>query len=107
MNGEVEVSMRGFNQNQLGFTLDDVPLGDMSYRNFNGLHISRAITSENIGKILVSQGVGALATASTSNLGGTIQFYSLDPADKTGGKIEQSFGNMPPYIHSHVLILDF
>ena len=37
------ISIRGFNQNQLGFTLDEVPLGDMSYGNHNGLHISRAI----------------------------------------------------------------
>ncbi|HCS66208.1 MAG TPA: TonB-dependent receptor, partial [Cellvibrio sp.] len=34
------IVVRGFNQNQLGFTLDDVPLGDMSYANHNGLHIS-------------------------------------------------------------------
>jgi iron complex outermembrane receptor protein len=86
------ISMRGFSQNQLGFTLDDVPLGDMSYRNYNGLHISRAISSENIGKIAVSQGVGALGTASNSNLGGTIQFYSVDPSDKAGARVEQSVG---------------
>ena len=55
------ISIRGFNQNQLGFTLDDVPLGDMSYGNHNGLHISRAISSENIGLIRVSQGSGSLA----------------------------------------------
>jgi iron complex outermembrane recepter protein len=85
------ISIRGFNQNQLGFTLDDVPLGDMSYRNYNGLHISRAISSENIGRIVVSQGTGALGTASSSNLGGTIQFYSLEPAEKQGVKFEQSF----------------
>lgn len=86
------ISIRGFSQNQLGFTLDDVPLGDMSYRNYNGLHISRAISNENIGRILVSQGTGALGTASSSNLGGTIQFYSLEPADQSGVKFEQSFG---------------
>ena len=86
------ISIRGFSQNQLGFTLDDVPLGDMSYRNYNGLHISRAISSENIGKISVSQGVGALGTASTSNLGGAVQFYSLDPSDKAAGKVEQTAG---------------
>jgi iron complex outermembrane receptor protein len=86
------ISIRGFNQNQLGFTLDDVPLGDMSYRNYNGLHISRAISTENISKIAVSQGVGALGTASNSNLGGTVQFYSLDPSDKAGGRVEQTAG---------------
>jgi iron complex outermembrane receptor protein len=72
----VRISLRGFNQNQLGFTLDDVPLGDMSYGNVNGLHISRAIIGDNIGRTVVAQGAGALGTASTSNLGGTMQFYS-------------------------------
>ncbi|GAA0336903.1 TonB-dependent receptor [Sphingomonas oligophenolica] len=78
----VRISLRGFNQNQLGFTLDGVPLGDMSYGTVNGLHISRAIISENVGRTEVAQGSGALGTASTSNLGGTIQFYSDDPRDK-------------------------
>src|SRR5689334_7805841 len=36
------ISIRGFSQSQLGFTLDGIPLGDMSYGNNNGLHISRA-----------------------------------------------------------------
>jgi iron complex outermembrane receptor protein len=75
------ITLRGFNQNQLGFTLDGVPLGDMSYGNSNGLHISRAIISENLGSASVAQGAGALGTASTSNLGGTIEFSSLMPAD--------------------------
>jgi len=73
-------ALRGFSQSQLGFTLDDVPLGDMSYGNHNGLHISRAIASENLARASLSQGTGALETASTSNLGGTVQFYSIDPS---------------------------
>jgi iron complex outermembrane receptor protein len=89
----VRISVRGFNQNQLGFTLDDVPLGDMSYGNWNGLHISRAITDENIGRVVLSQGTGALETASTSNLGGTVQFYSADPADKRSETLNQTFGS--------------
>ncbi|WP_156678256.1 TonB-dependent receptor family protein [Sphingomonas profundi] len=76
------ITLRGFNQNQLGFTLDGVPLGDMSYGNSNGLHISRAIISENLGSAAVAQGSGALGTASTSNLGGTIEFSSLAPSDR-------------------------
>lgn len=76
------ISLRGFNQNQLGFTLDGVPLGDMSYGNTNGLHISRAIIADNVGTVRVSQGAGALGTASTSNLGGTIEFFSRAPAEE-------------------------
>ena len=88
----VRISLRGFNQNQLGFTLDNVPLGDMSYGNVNGLHISRAIISENVGRSEVAQGAGALGTASTSNLGGTIQFFSRTPADTFGGQVSGTYG---------------
>lgn len=87
------IVVRGFNQNQLGFTLDDVPLGDMSYANHNGLHISRAITSENIGAVALSQGAGSLAAASTSNLGGTLEFTSADPASEFGARVDGSVGS--------------
>src|SRR5450830_2002328 len=86
-------SIRGFNQNQLGFTLDGVPLGDMSYGNNNGLHISRAISSENIGSVSVSQGAGSLGTASSSNLDGTVQFYSSAPTDEFSLTGAQTFGS--------------
>jgi iron complex outermembrane receptor protein len=86
-------SIRGFNQNQLGFTLDDIPLGDMSYGNNNGLHISRAISSENIGRVVVSQGAGAIGTASTTNLGGTVQFVTLGPANEQGVTAAQTLGS--------------
>lgn len=86
-------TVRSFSQNQLGFTLDDVPLGDMSYGNFNGLHISRAISSENVARAVLSQGTGSLDTASSSNLGGTLQFYSSDPSTKFGLQAAQTFGS--------------
>jgi len=87
------VSIRGFNQNQLGFTLDGVPLGDASYGNLNGLHISRAIITENIGATRVTQGAGALGTQATNNLGGTIEFASLDPLDHFALDAAASYGS--------------
>jgi iron complex outermembrane receptor protein len=86
------ITIRGFNQNQLGFTLDGIPLGDMSYGNTNGLHVSRAIIADNIGVTRVSQGAGALSTASTSNLGGTIEFVSRDPAQELGFAANGTYG---------------
>jgi iron complex outermembrane receptor protein len=86
-------TVRSFSQNQLGFTLDNVPLGDMSYGNFNGLHISRAISSENVGRVFLSQGSGSLDTASSSNLGGTIQFYSRAPEDTFGLDARETLGS--------------
>ena len=51
---------------KLGFTLDGVPLGDMEYGNVNGLHISRAISTENLGEAQLSEGTGAPGTCSSS-----------------------------------------
>ena len=87
------ITVRSFAQNQLGFTLDNVPLGDMSYGNFNGLHISRAISAENVGRAFLSQGSGSLDTASSSNLGGTIQFYSRAPQDTFGVDVRETLGS--------------
>jgi iron complex outermembrane receptor protein len=87
------VSIRGFNQNQLGFTLDGIPLGDGSYGNTNGLHISRAITSENIGRVQVSQGAGSIGTQATNNLGGTIEFVSSDPRSAYGFQLNGTYGD--------------
>ncbi|MEN9717618.1 MAG: hypothetical protein RIQ99_496, partial [Pseudomonadota bacterium] len=69
------------NQNQLGFTFDGIPLGDMSYGNHNGLHISRIVSPENVASVRVAQGGGAVGTQSTSSLGGTVESFSLQPKD--------------------------
>jgi iron complex outermembrane recepter protein len=87
------VSIRGFNQNQIGFTLDGIPLGDGSYGNTNGLHVSRAISSENIGQTQVSQGAGSLGTQATNNLGGTIEFFSRDPSDTPLATLNGTYGS--------------
>jgi iron complex outermembrane receptor protein len=87
------ITVRGFNQNRMGFTLDGVPLGDMTYGNHNGLHISRAVPTELVDRIVLSQGSGALATASTSNLGGAIEFFSAEPGAEFAVDASQSFGS--------------
>jgi iron complex outermembrane recepter protein len=87
------VSIRGFNQNQLGYTLDGIPLGDSTYGNNNGLHIGRAIISENIGVTRVSQGSGSIGTQATNNLGGTLEFFSMDPNDGFGVDANLTYGS--------------
>lgn len=86
------VTIRGFNQNQLGFTLDGIPLGDMTYGNHNGLHVSRAISPENIAVTRVAQGSGSVGTQSTNNLGGTLEFESIDPGKVLGADIGLTYG---------------
>ncbi|MBX9402079.1 TonB-dependent receptor [Lysobacter sp. BMK333-48F3] len=87
------ISLRGFSQRLLGYTLDGIPLGDNSYGNYNGLGISRALIGENLAGAELAAGVGALGTASTSNLGGTLQYYSADPDSEFGLRLAQTFGS--------------
>lgn len=87
------VSIRGFNQNQLGYTLDGIPLGDSTYGNNNGLHIGRAIISDNIGVTRVSQGSGSIGTQATNNLGGTLEFFSADNLDGFGVDANLTYGS--------------
>jgi iron complex outermembrane receptor protein len=94
-NNEQNISLfiHGFNQNQLGYTLDGLPLGDQSYGNYNGLSPQRAIISENVGRVTLASGAGDLGTASTSNLGGTIDTFSSDPKTEMGATIAQTVGS--------------
>lgn len=85
--------IHGFSAQQLGYTLDGIPLGDQQYGNYNGLSPQRAISSENVRSVVLSSGAGDLGTASTSNLGGTIETFSSDPRAVRGVSFEQTFGS--------------
>jgi len=85
--------MHGFDQSQIGMTLDGMPLGDQQWANVNGLNGSAAISSENVARMDVSASAGSEGAASISNLGGTVQFVSRDPSHKAGGTVEQTFGS--------------
>ncbi|WP_258046876.1 TonB-dependent receptor [Sphingomonas folli] len=94
-NNEQNISLfiHGFNAQQLGYTLDGVPLGDQQYGNYNGLSPQRAIISENVGRVTLASGAGDLGTASTSNLGGTIDTFSSDPRADFGLTAAQTVGS--------------
>ncbi len=91
--GGIQIFMHGFSQDQLGFTLDGIPLGEPVYRNYNGLSTAAAISSENVGHMDVTQGAGALSMPSTNSLGGGLQIYSSDPFDEKGATLAQTFGS--------------
>lgn len=87
------ITVRGFDQSRLGFTLDGIPLGNQNYGNNNGLHTSRAISSENVGTVRLTQGAGSVGTQATNNLGGTIEFVSRDPSEEFGVDANGTYGN--------------
>ncbi|MGE4429627.1 MAG: TonB-dependent receptor [Sphingobium sp.] len=87
------LQVRGFSTTYLGYTLDGIPLGDGAYNNYNGLTISRALISENLGRADLATGIAGLSIASTSNLGGALTYITSDPRQDMGAQISQSFGS--------------
>lgn len=94
-NNEQNASLfvHGFNAQQLGYTLDGIPLGDQQYGNYNGLSPQRAIISENLSSATLASGAADLPTASTSNLGGAITLLSSAPAARSGLRLQQTLGS--------------
>ena len=88
-----QIFIHGFNFQQLGYTMDGIPLGDQNYGNYNGLSPQRAVISENVARVVVSAGAGDLATASTNNLGGTIETFSADPGAERALLVNQTVGS--------------
>jgi iron complex outermembrane receptor protein len=86
------LQVRGFSTTHLGYTLDGMPLGDGAYNNYNGLTISRALMSENLGRADLATGIAGLSVASTSNLGGAVTYTSSAPKQQFGVEGSQTFG---------------
>jgi outer membrane receptor protein involved in Fe transport len=85
--------VHGFATQQLGYTMDAVPLGDQQYGNYNGLSTSRAVTSENVSSVTLSSGAAALRVASTSNLGGAVETVSRDPSHERAFDVRETLGS--------------
>jgi iron complex outermembrane recepter protein len=89
----LSLQVRGFSTTHLGYTLDGMPLGDGAYNNYNGLTISRALISENLGRADLATGIAGLGIASTSNLGGALIYTSSDPKKDMGFSINGTIGS--------------
>ena len=68
-------------------------MGDGAYNNYNGLTISRALISENLGRADLATGIAGLAIPSTSNLGGALIYTSRNPSRSFGLAASQGFGS--------------
>ena len=89
----MSLQVRGFSTTHLGYTLDGMPLGDGAYNNYNGLTISRALISDNLGRADLATGIAGLAIPSTSNLGGAVMYESSNPKKEMGLAISQTVGS--------------
>jgi iron complex outermembrane receptor protein len=71
------ITIRGFNELNLGFTVDGVGTGFTSYA--GGAKPNRFIDAENVASVVVSQGAGDISSASTQALGGTLAYFTDSP----------------------------
>ena len=87
------ITMRGFQSQQIGQTLDGLTLGDLSYGNFNGLGLVRAVDPDNVATVEVLQGSAALGTASSNSLGGVVEYRTADPLNRAEVTLKQLTGS--------------
>ncbi|MFU8926690.1 TonB-dependent receptor [Acinetobacter puyangensis] len=85
------VSVRAFNFQQIGFVLDDIPLG----RNdaFGGSPIFRYVDNENINRVIASTGTGDVTFPSYVSLGPSIEYQTLAPNSEAGGTVVATIGS--------------
>ena len=85
------VSVRAFNFQQIGFLLDDIPMGRSDQ--FGGSPIYRYVDNENLSTVQASAGAGDVALASYSSLGPIVSYITADPQDSFGVRLSQTFGS--------------
>jgi iron complex outermembrane receptor protein len=78
------VSVRAFNFQQIGFLLDDIPMGRSDQ--FGGSPIYRYVDNENLARVTASSGAGDVSLASYASLGPIVS-YITRPPEETGGAL--------------------
>jgi iron complex outermembrane receptor protein len=85
------VSVRAFNFQQIGFLLDNIPMGRSDQ--FGGSPIYRYVDNENLLRVTASAGAGDVALPSYASLGPIVDYFTQAPAKDAGGAISQTFGS--------------
>ena len=85
------VSVRAFNFQQIGFLLDDVPMGRSDQ--FGGSPIYRYVDNENLSSVTASAGAGDVGLPSYASLGPIVRYATTSPADQFGLRASQTFGS--------------
>lgn len=84
-----DITVRGFFSNELGTTVEGVPLNDSG--SF-ALYPSEWIDSENLSQITFTQGSADLDSPFTYSTGGSINIYMNDPTKDSSETLAQSVG---------------
>lgn len=87
------MTIRGFSANQIGVTLDGIPIETFDTR--EGGPSTRYVSSENLLDVTVSAGSGGVTQPSYHALGGALRYTSLPPkgGDSWSGTLTQTIGS--------------
>ncbi len=85
------VSVRAFNFQQIGFLLDDIPMGRSDQ--FGGSPIYRYVDNENLARVVASSGAGDVSMPSYSSLGPIVSYLTSAPSQDFGVTLAQTFGS--------------
>jgi iron complex outermembrane receptor protein len=85
------VSVRAFNFQQIGFLLDNIPMGRSDQ--FGGSPIYRYVDNENLLRVTASAGAGDVALPSYASLGPIVDYFTQAPAKEAGGAISGTLGS--------------
>mgnify|MGYP001626357204 FL=1 len=85
-----QITIRGFNNNQIGLTLDGMPLMDSG--NY-ALYPNEYMDLENLEAETITRGGTGKASPLYSDLGGKIALRTIPPNNKLGLELEQIFGS--------------
>ena len=84
------ITMRGFNSDQLGMTIEGAPVNDSG--NY-ALYPQEYVDSENMGQVSIAQGSPDLDSPHIGSTGGVMNLYMRDPSKKAGGLAGVSVGS--------------
>ncbi|MDI1230744.1 MAG: TonB-dependent receptor [Methylobacter sp.] len=86
--------MRGFNSDQIGVSIDGVPINDAG--NF-AVYPSELVDLENLEEISVTQGSSTLDAPMVGATGGSIGMTTSSPTDHSRFRVQQSYGAYNAY----------
>lgn len=85
------VSVRAFNFQQIGFLLDNIPMGRSDQ--FGGSPIYRYVDNENLLRVTASAGAGDVSLPSYASLGPIVDYFTQKPSETAGGSLSQTLGS--------------
>ena len=85
------VTVRAFTFEQIGFTLDGIPMGRPDA--FGGSPIFRYVDNENLQQVRASPGTMDVTVPTATSLGPSAEYFTIDPSEEFSATASMTFGD--------------